>query len=233
MACRRSRVRSSSGPPKLIDSIESGIIMKTLIITEKPSVARDMAKVLGSFTNKNNYLESDQYIISWAYGHLLELVSPEQYDPAYKFWTLQKLPILPAAFLLQPISSSEKQLKELMSLIKSKQTDTIINACDAGREGELIFRNLLSYSKSKKSHQRLWLSSMTQEAIEKAFKNLKKKMAFEGIFKELKRRRYYEKPSEEKKRKKEEAERRRIKKMRRMQVQSSRTKKVVRSAGKE
>jgi len=146
--------------------------MKTLIITEKPSVARDMAKVLGSFTNKNNYLESDRYIISWAYGHLLELVSPEQYDAAYKFWTLQKLPILPAAFLLQPIASSEKQLKELMSLIKSKQTDTIINACDAGREGELIFRNLLSYSKTKKSHQRLWLSSMTQEAIEKAFQNL-------------------------------------------------------------
>ncbi|MCE5222854.1 DNA topoisomerase 3 [bacterium] len=146
--------------------------MKTLIITEKPSVARDMAKVLGSFTNKNNYLESDRYIISWAYGHLLELVSPEQYDPAYKFWTLQKLPILPATFLLQPIPSSEKQLKELMSLIKSKQTEKIINACDAGREGELIFRNLLSYSKTKKSHQRLWLSSMTQEAIEKAFQNL-------------------------------------------------------------
>ena len=146
--------------------------MKTLIITEKPSVARDMAKVLGSFINKNNYLESDQYIISWAYGHLLELVSPEQYDAAYKFWTLQKLPILPSAFLLQPIPSSEKQLKELMNLIKSKQTETIINACDAGREGELIFRNLLSYSKTKKSHQRLWLSSMTQEAIEKAFNNL-------------------------------------------------------------
>jgi len=147
--------------------------MKTLIITEKPSVARDMAKVLGSFTNKNTYLESDQYIISWAYGHLLELVSPEQYDPSYKFWTLQKLPILPSVFLLQPIASSEKQLKELLNLIKSKQIETIINACDAGREGELIFRNLIAYSKTKKSHLRLWLSSMTQEAIDKAFQNLK------------------------------------------------------------
>lgn len=155
--------------------------MKTLIITEKPSVARDMAKVLGSFTNKNTYLESDQYIISWAYGHLLELVSPEQYDPSYKFWTLQKLPILPSTFLLQPIASSEKQLKELLSLIKSKQIETIINACDAGREGELIFRNLIAYSKTKKSHLRLWLSSMTQEAIDKAFQNLKNGSEFDSL----------------------------------------------------
>lgn len=160
---------------------ESGIIMKTLIITEKPSVARDIAKVLGSFTNKNTYMESEQYIISWAYGHLLELVSPEQYDPSYKFWTLQKLPILPSTFMLQPIASSEKQLKELLSLIKSRQIASIINACDAGREGELIFRNLLAYSKTKKTHQRLWLSSMTQEAIEKAFQQLQDGTNFSSL----------------------------------------------------
>jgi len=155
--------------------------MKTLIITEKPSVARDIAKVLDTFEKGESCLISSSYIITWAFGHLLELAQPEEYDPSYKYWTITKLPIIPENFKLKPIKSSEKQLKEIVSLIKKKEIKSIINACDAGREGELIFRNVLEYAETTKKHQRLWLSSMTKEAIESAFKTLTDGEKFEPL----------------------------------------------------
>ena len=121
MACRRSRVQISSGPPFYFYPISRQVIMKTLIITEKPSVARDLARSLGSFEQKDNYMLSEKYIITWAYGHLLELAEPEDYDKAYKFWTLQKLPILPKKFEWKAIGKSEKQLKNILSLMKKKK----------------------------------------------------------------------------------------------------------------
>ncbi len=155
--------------------------MKTLILTEKPSVARDIAKVLGSFEKGDDCMISPEYIITWAYGHLLELAEPEDYDKANKFWTLQKLPLLPEKFQWKPISTSEKQLKNIVSLMKKKEIETIINACDAGREGELIFRNIYEHANTKKPHERLWLSSMTMEAIRSAFKQLRSGADFDPL----------------------------------------------------
>jgi DNA topoisomerase-3 len=155
--------------------------MKTLIITEKPSVARDIAKELDTFEKGESCLTSPSYVITWAFGHLLELAQPEDYDPSNKFWTITKLPIIPEEFKLKPIKSSEKQLKEIVSLIKKKEIKNIINACDAGREGELIFRNVLEYAETTKKHQRLWLSSMTKEAIKKAFESLSDGENFESL----------------------------------------------------
>jgi DNA topoisomerase III len=155
--------------------------MKDLIITEKPSVARDLAKNLGVFEKKENSLVSDQYIITWAVGHLLELAEPQDYDKGYKFWTLEKLPILPKKFELKPIIKSKKQLDEVLSCIRKRGIQNIINACDAGREGELIFRNLIEYSGSRKSIKRLWLSSMTGEAIKKGFEELQDSAHFDSL----------------------------------------------------
>jgi DNA topoisomerase III len=155
--------------------------MKTLIITEKPSVARDLAHSLGSFEQKDNYMLSEKYLITWAYGHLLELAEPEDYNKAYKFWTLQKLPILPEKFEWKPITKSEKQLKNIVSLMKKKEIASVINACDAGREGELIFRNIYEHAQSDKPHQRLWLSSMTAEAIKNAFQQLREGTEFDPL----------------------------------------------------
>ncbi|HXK51734.1 MAG TPA: DNA topoisomerase 3 [Caldisericia bacterium] len=155
--------------------------MKDLIITEKPSVARDLAKNLGVFEKQDNSLVSDQYIITWAVGHLLELAEPQDYDKGYKFWTLEKLPILPKKFELKPILKSKKQLDEVLSCIRKRGIENIINACDAGREGELIFRNLIEYSKSRRPIKRLWLSSMTSEAIKKGFNDLKDSSHFDSL----------------------------------------------------
>lgn len=154
----------------------------TLIITEKPSVARDIAKVLGNFEKVENKLVSKDYIITWAYGHLLELFEPHDYDPAYKFWRLGNLPIIPEEFKLKPIKKSESQLKNILSIIKSKEVKKIVNACDAGREGELIFRNIYEYSKNSKPIFRLWLSSFVPSAIHEGFDNLKEGIAFDNLF---------------------------------------------------
>ncbi|MDD4614633.1 MAG: DNA topoisomerase 3 [Caldisericia bacterium] len=155
--------------------------MKDLIITEKPSVARDLAKNLGVFEKNDNSLVSDQYIITWAVGHLLELAEPQEYDKGYKFWTLEKLPIIPKKFELKPIIKSKKQLDEVLLCIRKRGIQNIINACDAGREGELIFRNLLEHSGSRKPTKRLWLSSMTSEAIKKGFEELKDSSYYDSL----------------------------------------------------
>ncbi len=146
---------------------------KTLIITEKPSVSMDIARALGKFTNKKDYLESDKYVITWALGHLVTLFEPEDYDKKLKFWALSTLPIIPKEFQLKPIEKTKKRFDIVKKLIKRKDIDTIVNACDAGREGELIFRNIIRLVPTgNKKIKRLWLSAMTKEEIIKGFNSL-------------------------------------------------------------
>src|SRR5260221_4542651 len=133
---------------------------KKLIIAEKPSVANDIARVLGGFTKHGDYFESNDYVLSSAVGHLLTLAVPEQYEVKRGKWTFAHLPMIPPHFDLKPIEKSEARLKLLLKLIKRPDVDTLINACDAGREGELIFRYIVQYSKAKKIVKRLWLQSM-------------------------------------------------------------------------
>ncbi len=146
---------------------------KTLIIAEKPSVAGDIAKALGGFVKREDYYESEHYVLSSAVGHLLELVPPEGTEAARGRWTFKCLPVIPPHFDLQPIERSEKRLKLLSKLIKRKDVDALINACDAGREGELIFRNVVKYTKAQQPIRRLWLQSMTPTAIREGFTHLR------------------------------------------------------------
>ncbi len=151
---------------------------KTLIIAEKPSVAVDLVKVLpGKFKKVKTHHESDKYVVSFAIGHLVSICYPEEIDSKYQKWNLADLPILPDSFPLKSLPDTKSQLNALQKLIRRKDITTIINACDAGREGELIFKNIVRYvwnnSVAKKSFHRLWLQSMTTEAIKRAFANLR------------------------------------------------------------
>lgn len=146
---------------------------KTLIIAEKPSVANDIAKTLGGFTKHDDYFESDEYVLSSAVGHLLEIAVPEEYDVKRGKWTFTHLPMIPPHFALNPIAKTESRLKVLNKLIKRKDVTALINACDAGREGELIFRLIAQYAKAKQPVSRLWLQSMTPAAIREGFHRLR------------------------------------------------------------
>ena len=134
---------------------------KQLIIAEKPSVANDIARALGGFERHGDYFENRNYVLSSAVGHLLELRAPEEHDPRSGRWTFKHLPVIPPHFDLVPIEKSEPRLNVLLRLIKRKDVSGLINACDAGREGELIFRYIVQHAKAKKPIQRLWLQSMT------------------------------------------------------------------------
>src|SRR5437899_1721501 len=146
---------------------------KALIIAEKPSVASDIARALGGFKKHEDYYESEQHVLSSAVGHLLELVVPEGVEPARGKWSFAHLPVIPPHFDLQPLEKSQARLKLISKLIKRKDVDTLINACDAGREGELIFRNIVRYSRARQPIQRLWLQSMTPAAIRDGFAHLR------------------------------------------------------------
>ncbi|HEX8373506.1 MAG TPA: DNA topoisomerase III [Chthoniobacterales bacterium] len=146
---------------------------KTLIIAEKPSVAGDIAKVLGKLQRESDWFENDEYVVSSAVGHLLELCAPEGVEVKRGKWSLVNLPVLPDEFALRPIEKTTSRLNVLKRLIKRKDIDLIINACDAGREGELIFRNIVTASGTNKPTQRLWLQSMTPGAIQEAFAKLR------------------------------------------------------------
>lgn len=146
---------------------------KVLVIAEKPSVASDIAKALGGLTREKDYFEGERYVVSSAVGHLLELTVPEKYDVKRGKWTFAHLPMLPPVFDLKPIKKSEDRLKLLKRLLKRSDITTVINACDAGREGELIFRYIIQASKCKKTIKRLWLQSMTPAAIREAFEHLR------------------------------------------------------------
>ena len=146
---------------------------KQLIIAEKPSVAADIARALGGFKRHGEYFESDEYVLSSAVGHLLELRSPEEHDPRKGRWTFKHLPVIPPHFELAPIERSEPRLNVLLRLMKRKDVTALVNACDAGREGELIFRYIVQHAKNKKPISRLWLQSMTQGAIREGFEALR------------------------------------------------------------
>jgi len=147
---------------------------KKLIIAEKPSVAADISRALGGFTRKGEYFESDAYVLSSAVGHLLELTLPPEHDVKKGKWSFARLPVIPPHFDLAPIERSESRLNTLLKLLKRKDVTGIVNACDAGREGELIFRYIAQYAKTKKPIERLWLQSMTQSAIRDGFATLRK-----------------------------------------------------------
>ena len=146
---------------------------KSLIIAEKPSVASDLARALGKFKREKDFFENDQYVISSAVGHLVEMVPPEGAEVKRGKWNLENLPVLPNHFDLVPIEKNKGRLQVLKRLLKRPDVAEIINACDAGREGELIFRNTLRWAGVKKPTRRLWLQSMTPEAIRAGFENLR------------------------------------------------------------
>jgi DNA topoisomerase-3 len=148
---------------------------KQLIIAEKPSVAQDIAKALGGFTREGDHFESEHYVLSSAVGHLLELTVPEEYDVKRGKWTFTHLPVIPPRFALNPIDKTADRLRLLTRLIKRKDVTGLVNACDAGREGELIFRYVVQHAlpKGDKPIRRLWLQSMTATAIRDGFARLR------------------------------------------------------------
>jgi len=154
---------------------------KKLIIAEKPSVAADIARALGGFTKHDDYFESEELVLSSAVGHLLELACPEEFEVKRGKWSFAHLPVIPPHFALKPIEKTESRLKVLNKLIKRKDVTGLINACDAGREGELIFNYIAQNAKSGKPVQRLWLQSMTQGAIRDGFSRLRPGQEMEGL----------------------------------------------------
>ncbi len=153
-----------------------------LVIAEKPSVAVSIAKVMGANNRKNGYYEGNGYIVSWCIGHLIQMASPEQYDDKYKKWSVENLPIIPKEYQYKVSRNTRQQYSLLKKLLHDKRVDTVINACDAGREGELIFRLVYEQAKGKKKMKRLWISSMEDEAIREGFKNLKDGKDFENLY---------------------------------------------------
>jgi DNA topoisomerase-3 len=148
---------------------------KTLVIAEKPSVGKDLAKVLpGAFANHKDYLEGPDHVVTWAVGHLVQLADPDDYDERFKKWKMADLPIVPEHFkLVVRDERSKKQMNVVKRLLARDDVETVVNACDAGREGELIFAYLYEKAGSKKPVKRLWLNSMTKSAIEEAFGSLR------------------------------------------------------------
>ena len=154
---------------------------KQLVIAEKPSVAADIAKALGKFTRQGDYYESDDYLVTSAVGHLLELTVPEEYDVKRGKWSFAHLPVIPPRFALAPIEKTQSRLQLLVKLIRRKDIVGIINACDAGREGELIFHYVVQFAKSGKPVRRLWLQSMTPQAIRDGFRQLRTAEDMRGL----------------------------------------------------
>ncbi len=180
---RTSRAEDAAGGGEAAASATLPTRMgKTLVIAEKPSVGRDLARVLpGPFAKKTGsgekterWLEGPDHIITWAVGHLVQLAEPDEYDDKFKKWRMADLPIVPSKFkLIVRDERSQKQMSAVKALLKNDEVDLVINACDAGREGELIFAYLFEKAGAKKPVQRLWLSSMTKDAITEAFNHLR------------------------------------------------------------
>lgn len=154
----------------------------TLIIAEKPSVATAIAKVLGANTKKEGYFEGENTLVSWCVGHLVSLAPAESYNPNYSKWKLADLPIIPSAFQFEVLSGKEKQVKILDNLCHRNDVDIVVNACDAGREGELIFRLVYDCICCEKPIKRLWISSMEDKAIRDGFENLIEGTKMENLY---------------------------------------------------
>lgn len=153
-----------------------------LVIAEKSSVAQSLAKVIGANQKKDGYLEGNGYIVSWCVGHLIELANPEHYDEKYKKWRKEDLPIFPAPFSYQVTASTKKQYQVLKELMKRSDIDSLVEATDAGREGELIFRLVYKQAGCKKPFERLWISSMEDKAIKDGFANLKPSADYDDLY---------------------------------------------------
>jgi DNA topoisomerase-3 len=159
---------------------------KILVLAEKPSVARDIAKVLKCNKKGEGCLIGDEYIITWAIGHLITLLEPEDYDIKFKKWRMDTLPIIPPKMGLKPIDSTKKQFHIVSSLMKSEEVDSLICATDSGREGELIFRYIYENAACTKPFKRLWISSMTDAAISEGFKKLKPGEEYDNLYESAK-----------------------------------------------
>ncbi|MCL2753445.1 MAG: DNA topoisomerase III [Defluviitaleaceae bacterium] len=155
---------------------------KKLIVAEKPSVGRDIGRVLGVSSKGDGFIFNERYIISWAIGHLLTLLEPEDYDPALKRWTVESLPIIPKEIRTKPVKKTAAQLRTLVRLMKDNEVSNIICATDSGREGELIFRYIYAHAKCRKPVERLWISSMTDEAIQTGFANLRPMADYDNLY---------------------------------------------------
>lgn len=153
-----------------------------LVIAEKPSVAMSIAKAIGAKNKKDGYYEGNDYRVSWCVGHLVQMANPDSYDEKYKKWRIEDLPIIPKEYKYEIVNTTKKQFNILKKLMNSKEVDTIINACDAGREGEAIFRLVYMKANCKKKIERLWISSMEDSAIKEGFNNLKDGKYYDNLF---------------------------------------------------
>jgi len=156
--------------------------MATLVLSEKPSVAASIAAVLGARQKRDGYMEGNGYLISWCFGHLLELAAPDAYDEKYAKWRHEDLPIVPQKWLHTPLKDKAGQLIILKDLMNRADVECVVNACDAGREGEIIFRHVYEYSKSTVPIKRLWISSLEDAAIRDGFTNLKDGAGYENLY---------------------------------------------------
>ena len=153
-----------------------------LVIAEKPSVAMSIAKVIGAKNKKYGYYEGNDYRVSWCVGHLVQMANPDSYDEKYKKWRIEDLPIIPKEYKYEIVNTTKKQFNILKKLMNSKEVDAVINACDAGREGEAIFRLVYMKANCKKKIERLWISSMEDSAIKEGFNNLKDGKYYDNLF---------------------------------------------------
>ena len=152
-----------------------------LVVSEKPSVAMSYAKVLGATNRQDGYLEGNGYLVSWCVGHLVELAPPNVYDAKYVKWSIADLPILPQKWQYLVSTSTKKQFGILQKLMHRPDVDSIVNSCDSGREGELIFRLVYQQAECKKPFSRLWLSSMEENAIREGFAHLKPSTEYDAL----------------------------------------------------
>ena len=146
--------------------------MKSLVLAEKPGVAREFARVLGCANKHKSYFEGPRHVITWALGHLVELAEPEDYDKKYSTWKLEDLPILPGRMRLKVIRQTAHQFRAIQALMKRNDLSELIIATDAGREGELVARWIMELARWRKPFRRLWISSQTDKAIKEGFANL-------------------------------------------------------------
>lgn len=156
--------------------------MRTLVISEKPSVAISISKVLGATSRKEGYYEGNGYIVSWCVGHLIQMANPDSYDEKYAKWNIKDLPIIPSEYKYEIMKPTKKQFVILKKLMNNKDVKFVINACDAGREGESIFRLVYLQASCKKKMKRLWISSMEDSAIKDGFENLKDGKDYDNLF---------------------------------------------------
>ena len=152
------------------------------VLAEKPSVARDIARVLGANTPGKGCLKGGGYVVTWAVGHLVTQVNPEEIDARWKTWRQDTLPMLPENIPLKVIAQSRDQFQCVKTILNAPQVDSVICATDAGREGELIFRRIYQMAGCRKPFRRLWISSMTEEAIAEGFANLRDGADYDGLY---------------------------------------------------